>query len=226
MSDLRLVIFDVDGTLVDSQGLIYRSFVAAYDAVGLTPPRRSAALRFVGLSLAQTFPALSPELSATAHAQLEAAYKDAYHKARLAEGSVASSPFYPRVRAVLDELRAQDWTLLAVATGKSKRGLDALIAGHGLDGYFVSRQTADTHPSKPHPSMIDACLAETGVSAGRAVMIGDTRFDMDMAKAAGVKRIGVAWGYHPVDTLDADRIVGDFDALPSAIDELIGPAHE
>lgn len=222
MSDLRLVIFDVDGTLVDSQGLIYQSFVMAYEGQGLTPPARATALRYVGITLDAIFPMLSPELDADVHATLAARYRDAYHEIRSAQGSAATSPFFAGMRDVLDTLRAQDWTLLAVATGKSQRGLDAMIADHGLGSYFQSAQAADLHPSKPHPSMVMTCLAETGVDAGAAVMIGDTTYDMDMGRAAGVKTIGVSWGHHPVDELDADRIVHDVTALIPTIDEVLG----
>jgi phosphoglycolate phosphatase len=111
-----------------------------------------------------------------------------------------------------------------VATGKSRRGLDALISHHGLDGMFVTRQVADDHPSKPDPEMVFAALSETGVDRRAAVMIGDTTYDIEMARAAGVAAIGVAWGYHPVSALEAagaSRIVTDFTALETAVLELL-----
>ena len=224
MSDLRLVIFDVDGTLVDSQEMIFAAFTYAYEDAGLPVPERGRALSFVGRSLELIFPELSPELDAPQHARLTQGYRDAYFHLRKERGSNATSPFFAGARAALDQLKAQDWTVLAVATGKSQRGLDKLIAGYGLEGYFLSQQTADHHPSKPHPAMVQACLAETGIDAGRAVMIGDTTYDIDMGRAAGVKTIGVSWGYHPTETLQADRIIDTFDVLHSTIDELIGPA--
>ncbi|WP_341368378.1 HAD-IA family hydrolase [Yoonia sp. BS5-3] len=224
MSDLRLIIFDVDGTLVDSQVMIYDAFSFAYTRAGLPAPDRAEALSYVGMSLEKIFPALSPELDSPTHAALVQGYRDAYFHIRQERGSRASSPFFPGARAALDLFHAQDWTLLGVATGKSTRGLDKLIAGYGLEGYFISRQTADDHPSKPSPSMIHAILAETGVPAARAVMIGDTSFDMDMARAAGICSIGVSWGYHAADTLVCDRLIDDFAALPDTVDQLIGPA--
>lgn len=223
MSDLRLVIFDVDGTLVDSQELIVRCFTAAYKAQGLTAPTRAQALAFVGVSLDNIFPLLSPDLDSDTHAKLAQGYRDAYLTIRKDMGGAASSPFFAGARAALDQLKAQDWTLMAVATGKAKRGLDAMIAGHGLEGYFQSQQTADFHPSKPHPSMVQTCLADTGVDASQAVMIGDTTFDMEMGRAAGVKTIGVSWGYHPVEDLQADALIDSFDALIPTIDKLLGP---
>lgn len=224
MSDLRLVIFDVDGTLVDSQVMIYDAFCFAYQQAELPIPDRETALSYVGMSLDKIFPALSPEQDAATHATLIQGYRDAYFHIRQTQGSNATSPFYPGARAALDQLRAQDWTLLGVATGKSTRGLDKLIEGHGLEGYFVSRQTADDHPSKPSPSMINAILSETGVAPDRAVMVGDTTFDMVMARAAGIGAIGVSWGYHPAKTLQPDILIEDFEALPDAVDQLIGTA--
>ena len=221
---MRLVIFDVDGTLVDSQNMIFAAFGHAYESLGLPVPDRQTALGFVGMSLDRIFPALSPDLTEDQHTALAQGYREAYFTIRQQQGSIATSPFFPGARAVLDTLRAQDETLLAVATGKSRRGLDKLIEGHGLDGYFISQQTADDHPSKPHPAMVLACLADAGVDTDRAVMIGDTTFDMDMGRTAGVRTIGVSWGYHPVAELKADHIVHDFNALPGVIDALIGPA--
>jgi len=210
MSSLRLVIFDVDGTLVDSEALIYLSFMRAYESMGLAAPAREDALNHVGITLDHIFP-------------LATAYREAYHAIHKEQGDRASSPFFPGARAALDALKAQDWTLLAIATGKAQRGLDAMITGHGLEGYFQSAQSADGHPSKPHPSMIHTCLAETGVVAAQTVMIGDTTFDMDMGRAAGVKTIGVSWGHHPVERLNADIIIPSFAELLPAIDQLLGP---
>ncbi len=221
MTDLRLVIFDVDGTLVDSQDMIFAAFEFAYEGQGLPVPDRAHALSYVGMSLDLIFPRLSPELNTDQHKGLIQGYRDAYFHIRETRGSNATSPFYPGARAALDALRAQDWTLLAVATGKSKRGLDKLIEGHALRGYFISEQTADFHPSKPHPSMIQKAMADAGVEAAQTVMVGDTSYDMDMGRAAGVKTIGVTWGYHDANTLDADRMIGDFADLTKAVDELI-----
>lgn len=222
MPDLRLVIFDVDGTLVDSEADIFAAMSRAYGRSGVTMPERAAIRAIVGLSLDAAFPRLSPGLSETAYGALIDGYKAAYMELRAAKGPAESSPLFPQAREVLASLGADPWTLLAVATGKSRRGLDKLIEGHGLEDVFVTRQVADDHPSKPHPSMILTALAETGVAADRAVMIGDTTFDMDMARAAGVRTIGVAWGYHPVSDLNADAVAQTFDDIPALVDQLIG----
>lgn len=222
MTDLKLVIFDVDGTLVDSQGLIVVSMTAAFEQIGMAAPSRDAIKSIVGLSLEEGMAVLVPEAGASEHVRLAEAYRRAYFEQREARGSAATSPFYEGAREVLDQLRADDWTLLAIATGKSKRGVDKLIEGHGLEGYFASAQCSDFHPSKPHPSMIQTALSETGVDAVNAVMVGDTTFDMDMAKAAGVKAIGVSWGYHDAATLNADVLIDSFAELPAAIQNLLG----
>lgn len=218
---LRLAIFDVDGTLVDSQAAIVGAMEAAFAALGLPAPSRGAILSIVGLSLDHAMLRLVPEAGADTRARLVDGYKQAYQAERLAQGA-AHSPLFPGAREMLEQLDAQPDTLLAVATGKSRRGLDALIEAHGLERFFVSRQVADDHPSKPHPSMILAALADAGVETPAAVMIGDTSFDMEMARAAGVAGLGVGWGYHPVAALEpvARRVVQRFDDLPPALDAL------
>ena len=119
---------------------------------------------------------------------------------------------------VLDQLHAQPEVLLGVATGKSRRGLVSLMEGHQMEHMFVTQQCADDHPSKPHPSMVMTALAETGVAPEQAVMIGDTSFDMDMAKAAGVAALGVTWGYHSPASLNAaDHIATRVQDLPELV---------
>ena len=218
---LKLVIFDVDGTLVDSQGLIIEAMNFAFEGEGLTPPSREATLSIVGLSLDVAMFKLLPEADAALRARLVEGYKQGYMQRRAETGVAQSSPFFAGARDVLERLRGQDDVLLGVATGKSRRGLDKLIDGHGLQGMFATTQVADDHPSKPHPSMITTALADTGVDARDAVMIGDTSYDMEMAAAAGVAGIGVGWGYHARDALGAaHRIVEDFAALENALTQL------
>lgn len=217
---LRLVLFDVDGTLVDSQGSIVAAMTASFGALSLMVPDREAILSIVGLSLPNAMARLAPEQSETVQHNLVEGYKQAYHANRLEQGA-ASSQLYPGARAAIETLHDIPEVLLGVATGKSQRGLDALIEAHDLERYFVTRQVADHHPSKPHPSMIDAARSETGVSAADTVMIGDTRFDMDMARAAGVTGIGVSWGYHDRSALNsADCIIENFEQLPRALDKI------
>lgn len=212
---LRLVIFDVDGTLVDSQADILGAMHLSFAAQGRAAPAREEILGVVGLSLDVLMPRLAPDADAATLARLVQGYKDAYMTLRADQGGAASSPFYPGARAVLEALHAQPDVLLGVATGKSRRGLDKLIEAHELRGMFVTQQVADFHPSKPHPAMLHEALRETGVDPAQAVMVGDTSFDMEMAQAAGIAGIGVSWGYHPAARLTAaQHLVTRFDALP------------
>jgi len=197
---IRLAIFDCDGTLVDSQHSIFAAMSAAFDAMALTCPPRAEVLAGVGLSLPQLMVRLMPEAEPGLHEQVIGAYKNAFFAMRA--GGTLEEPLYEGVAALLDQLDAAGW-LLAVATGKSDRGLNAVLAHHGLSRRFVSLQTADRHPSKPHPAMIEAALAQAGANAADAVMIGDTSFDMMMARAAGVRALGVGWGYHDAEELVA-----------------------
>jgi len=225
MPDLRLVIFDVDGTLVDSQNMIVAAMAAAFDAAALPLPDRAALLSIVGLSLPEAMLRLVPDADAPLVETMVEGYKSAYFQLRQTLGTIESSPLFDGIAEVLAALAAEPWTLLAVATGKSRRGLDKLIEGHGWQGLFVSGQTADDHPSKPNPAMILQILRETGVSADRAVMIGDTSYDMDMARAAGVRSIAVTWGYHSRDVLHADLYATTPADLTDAIDTLLEPSR-
>lgn len=218
---LRLVIFDVDGTLVDSQADILAAMTRAFQAEGLTPPTRCDTLSIVGLSLPVAMQRLAPEASESARDRLVQGYKDAYVALRAETGAAQSSPLYPGARAALEALHATPEILLGVATGKSKRGLDKLTEAHGLDPFFVTRQVSDFHPSKPHPSMVFQAMADAGVTPQNTVVIGDTSFDMEMAQAAGVPGIGVRWGYHPPHALRAAHVLlDDFAALPDALEEI------
>jgi phosphoglycolate phosphatase len=223
MSDtpLRLVIFDVDGTLVDSQADILGAMHLAFAGEGLEMPPREVVLGVVGLSLDVLMVELAPDSCADTRTRLVQGYKDAYMSLRAQQGGAMSSPLYPGVRETIETLHAQPETLLGVATGKSRRGLDKLIEAHGLEGYFVTQQVADFHPSKPHPAMLLEALCETGVEARDAVMVGDTSFDMEMAQAAGITGIAVDWGYHPPERLGAARHrIARFDALPLLLEQI------
>ena len=214
---MKLVVFDVDGTLVDSQALIVGCMNEAITAQGLPELPRQAVLSIVGLSLPVAVSRLLPEADGAMVEAVVDRYRIAYFNRRHAE----TAPLYPGARDCLDWLGGREDWLLGIATGKSRRGLDALLAAHGLEGRFVTLQTADHHPSKPHPAMLEAALAEAGVGAGDAVMIGDTLFDMEMAANAATARIGVAWGYHPRADLAAAGapVVDDFAALSRMIED-------
>lgn len=209
----RLAVFDCDGTLVDGQGPICLAMERAFATRGLAPPPRSAIRQTVGGGLVAAMRRLRPEADEAEHHALTDAYKRAFRSAR--EAGETTEPLYPGMAELVVGLHRDGWQL-GVATGKSSVGLAHVLAVHGLSDYFVTLQTADGHPSKPHPAMLETALAEAGVDAEQAVMIGDTTFDVLMAVAAGVRALGVNWGYHPPSELraaGADGVAGSAQEL-------------
>ncbi len=192
---LRLVIFDVDGTLVDSQVSILASMEHAFTKAGRPVPSREAALGIVGLSLPEAMAVLAPEATKTEQLQLAEDYKTGHTAHREDGANVANQALYPGALEAIHRLNDAGY-LLSAATGKSRRGLNRFLVTHGLDHMFLGTQTADDAPSKPHPQMVLNCLSAAGVDAENAVMIGDTEFDMAMGRAAACHAIGVNWGYH------------------------------
>ena len=215
---LRLAIFDCDGTLVDSQHMIAACMSAAFAAEGLAAPPVEAVRRVVGLPLARCMELLAPGREAADHERLVEAFRHAFHLPRPG-GEDGLEPLFPGCRETLDALEAAGW-LLGIATAKGRRGLNGVLERHRLVGRFVTLQAGDGVPGKPHPAVLGRALAEAGVEAANAVMIGDTSFDMTMANHAGVRPIGVAWGYHAVEELHAagaSAVVSDFAELASLL---------
>ena len=195
---IRLAIFDCDGTLVDSGATIHAALRASFAENGLSVPRPSVSRRVIGLSLIEAMAALLPDATPEQHLKLAEDYKRAFMGMRAA-GQVVE-PLFDGVLELLDVLEDDGW-LLAVATGKSDRGLKHCLDQHGIHARFVSLQTADRHPSKPHPSMVEQAIADTGASRAMTIVVGDTSFDMAMAVNAGATGIGAGWGYHDADDL-------------------------
>ena len=196
----RLALFDCDGTLIDSQVSICLAMEAAFARSGLSAPPRASIRRIVGLSLIEAVARLIPDTDAALHAGIAAEYKSAFWQLR-ADGMV-DEPLFDGIADLLAHLAKEGW-LLGVATGKSDRGLALALDHHGLTDRFVTLQTADRHPSKPHPSMVATAMAEAGAAPETTVVIGDTSFDIAMALNAGARAVGVAWGYH--DTAELIR---------------------
>ena len=194
----RLAIFDCDGTLVDSGATIYAALADTFAQNDLVLPPPDRCRRVIGLSLVEAMAMLLPEESAERHAQLSEDYKRAFWTLRAA-GRV-EEPLFDGVLELLDALEAGGW-LLAVATGKSDRGLRHCLEQHGIHARFVSLQTADRHPSKPHPSMVEQAIADADAAPETSIVVGDTSFDMAMAKSAGATGIGAGWGYHEAQEL-------------------------
>jgi len=209
----RLVLFDCDGTLVDSQHLIVATMDDAFRTCGLPPPTRARTLSIVGLSLAEAMIELVPSAKPYDIQRLVAAYRDGATRVR---ASGIEDTLYEGAAETVARLAGRNDTVLGVATGKSHRGVLRLFDHHGWHDHFATIQTADNNPSKPHPGMIVSAMSETGAAPGTTVMIGDTTYDMIMARAAGCRAIGVTWGYHAEADLvraGAHEIVRDYAGL-------------
>jgi phosphoglycolate phosphatase len=210
----ELIMFDFDGTLVDSQAMIVAAMQEAFTMCGQAPPSSEAIRHIIGLSLPSAVAALLPkDAPAKTIDAVCAGYKA--HYSTLRQQAMLYEPLFPDAHNVLKKLSAQGFKL-GIATGKSMRGLQACLARHGLEPFFCTLQTADHHPSKPNPAMLNQALAETGVTANATWMIGDTSYDMQMASHAGVTALGVSWGYHAHAHLSqsgAHTVLGEFSHL-------------
>jgi phosphoglycolate phosphatase len=217
---LKLVLFDVDGTLIDSQNVIVAAQRMAFAACGLEPPSRERSLSIVGLSLVEAFTVLVGPKGPIE--RLVEAYKDAFHTLR--QDPANAEPLFPGVERCLDWLDSREDVLLGIATGKSRRGVAHLLDRHGWHDIFSVIQTADDAPSKPHPGMILQAMKETGAAPHDTVMVGDSSFDMGMARAAGVLPVGVSWGFQPVGALTeagAGPIVHSYAELEAVLREFL-----
>lgn len=217
---MKLVLFDVDGTLIDSQNVIVAAQRMAFAACGLEAPSRERSLSIVGLSLVEAFTVLVGPKGPIE--RLVEAYKDAFHTLR--QDPANAEPLFPGVERCLDWLDGREDVVLGIATGKSRRGVAHLLDRHGWHDTFSVIQTADDAPSKPHPGMILQAMKETGAGPHDTVMVGDSSFDMGMARAAGVLPVGVSWGFQPVAALaeaGAGPIVHSYAELETVLREFL-----
>ncbi len=196
MSALRLAIFDVDGTISDSFGLIEAAMAAAFQDAGRTPPEPAETRGVVGLSLADAMRVLLPHDGDEVRSMVGAGYKSNYIRLR----SQAPEMLFPGAVEVLRAFQTDGW-LMGLATGKSRRGVDVFLDRHDLRGVFDVVRTADDGPGKPHPFMVADAAASLGVEPQQAVMIGDSRYDMAMARDARSFALGVTWGAGQADEL-------------------------
>lgn len=211
---VRLAVFDCDGTLMDSQANIVAAMDACFDMNKLPAPPAHATRRIVGLSLPEAMAMLVPDAKDDFHVKLAEDYKTCFKKMRR-DAALQHEPLYEGTLEALDRLEADGW-LLGVATGKSDVGLQHALDFHGIRGRFVTLQTADRHASKPDPSMLHQAMRDAGAEAEATLMIGDTVFDMEMGRNAGVRCLGVSWGYHGPEELHAagaETVADDYAAL-------------
>lgn len=212
---LRLALFDFDGTLADSTGAIVEMFVSSFAQVGLDSPPIEKIRATIGLPLAQSVAVLFPDLGKEQVAGAVEAYLAEY-EARHRPGKPIIAPLFEGAAKSIAEMEKS--MVLGIATGKSRRGLNQSLASLGIERRFVVTKTADDGPAKPNPAIALEAMAETGVDPSNTVVIGDTVYDMEMAKSAGAAAIGVSWGMHPEHELrraGADRLITSFQELPA-----------
>jgi phosphoglycolate phosphatase len=222
MSHTRLAVFDVDGTLVDSQHNIVSAMSEAWMRMDLGLPRPEDVRRIIGLSLVEACSVLLPWAPSSVHRSVAEAYKEAFRALRLLPDTM--EPLFPGVMEALDQLEAEGW-LLGLATGKSMRGVRSVLDAYGLDDRFVTIQTADDNPGKPNPSMLLRAAAEAGMEPADVVMVGDTAYDMMMAISARTAAVGVSWGYHSMEELrdaGAQVVIDSFDNISGVLTALGG----
>jgi len=216
---MQLIIFDCDGTLVDSQHAICAAMAHAFSALTLPVPTRDRVLDIVGLSLPQVFAVLAGDQPDSVQAKLVELYRAGGPEPH---AGAARDPLFAGVAELIAALACRDDVVLGIATGKSRRGVARILEREAWSGHFLTIQTADDHPSKPHPAMIVQAMAEVGADASTTIMVGDTSYDMEMAVNAGVRGIGVGWGYHaPARLLQAGArlIIDEAADLMAVIDQ-------
>ncbi|WP_413203993.1 HAD family hydrolase [Rhodospirillum sp. A1_3_36] len=215
---LKLAIFDVDGTLVDSQHNIVAAMTDAFLENGLAEPDPAAVRSIIGLSLVEAVEGILPEAEPDLVNRVAQAYKEAFFRRRV--GPEFGEALFPGVVEVFDALEARG-VLLALATGKSRRGVESFVERHGFETRFVVTRCADDGPGKPDPWMVLDAMASVGGEPGSTVMIGDTSYDMEMAARSGALGVGVAWGYHDSPALlaaGARLVVDRFDQVTEFLD--------
>jgi len=222
---LRVALFDCDGTLVDSQGHITAALSATAEAAGRPAPAPEAARAVIGLSLPAALARLHPDMTPDQRTHMAELFRQAWRDLRPRYQD--RTKLFPGIAEILGKLADSD-LLLGVVTGASRRGLAETLARHELAPLFQVTRTADDGPGKPHPAMVRAALTELGATPSEAVVIGDTTYDMEMARAAGSAALGVSWGYHAPAALSragAGRILAEAGELPAAIADSLDPGR-
>jgi len=199
LGSIRLVVFDCDGTLIDSQRNIIANVERFFSSIGMVPPPADLIRRQVGLSAEAAIAGMLPDAGPQVHADVFAAFQRL--RPSLQQGPRQAEPLFPGIWDLVESLDHPE-IFLGIATGKGLASLQQVLAEHGWTHRFHTLQTGDRCRGKPHPEMMLRAIAEAGVTPGEAVMLGDTAFDIGMALAAGSRAIGVSWGYHTRSDLE------------------------
>ena len=219
---MKLALFDCDGTLVDSAHLIHEVMLRTFRDFDLPLPEAAATRAIIGLTLDVAIARMRGLDAVDSQSQaMMTHYKSLFGLVRAEQGF--HEPLYPGIRAMIDDLSGRERVVLGAVTGKSRRGLEMVCQTHGFENTFFVSRTADDCPSKPHPAMVNECCAFAGINPNRTVVIGDSIYDMEMAKAAGALAVGVSWGYCPPDALKAagaDVIAYDAADIVTIVSEL------
>lgn len=214
---LKLAIWDMDGTIVDSRHVISAAMDTAFETMGLDKPGYERTRTIVGLDLNVACRALAPEdISRDMLGNLVTAYKEAFIRQR--GDSAFEELLYEGALQTLENLQAEGW-LQAVATGKSRRGVEAIFKIHPIADYFDTVWCADDGPGKPNPFMVEQAMGAVGAEPHKSLMIGDSVFDMQMGRAAKVKTLGVSWGFGTAEELTpfADEVHHTFATLDESL---------
>ena len=213
----KLIVFDCDGTLVDSQAVIVACAQDAFAAMGLEAPSAEQIRHIVGLSLEPAMRVLLGRDDPLLARGIAEAYRQAFFRRRAMPDH--QEPLFAGVVETLAALRGRG-AVMGVATGKTMRGLVQVLDRHTIADYFVTLQTADLHPSKPHPAMLEAAMRETGCTPEETWIIGDTTYDIEMGRLAGCRGIGVSYGNHPVEALRSAGATHILDRMDQLLDLL------